>query len=173
MARGLLGEQVSFGGRGARGFALSAAGDPGIWEKLTSEQQTWLANVKQKLNALIVKTTGTTCSTWGPTVTSAGSIKCFQGWYNSYGLSQLRTDGVLDQGTLDALIETARAQSDFPQFPGSAQFPGTPVRSEPLPEKKEGLSTGAMVGIGVAGVAVVGGGIYLATSGGKARKRRH
>jgi len=171
-SKGLLGEQVSFGGIGVRGFALAKAGDPDVWQQLTGAQQTWLAGVKQKLNDLIVTTTGTKCATWGPGATYAGSTKCFQGWYNSFGLGQLRTDGVLDLDTLNALIETSQAHpTDFPQFPGSAQFPGTPVRSEPLTETKKGLSTGAMFGMAAAGATVVGGVIYVATRGGKSRRR--
>jgi hypothetical protein len=176
-SKGLLGEQVTFGGRGTLGFAVGAAGDPDIWEKLTGDQQTWLANVKQKLNDLIVKTTDTQCATWGPTATAAGSIKCFQGWYNSYGMDQLRTDGVLDRDTLDALIEVARlhASDGYPAFPGTP--PGVPSSpaikgsSTDAPAKK-GLSTGAIAGI-AAGVAATGGIIYAATRGGhKARRRR-
>jgi len=173
--KGLLGEQVSFGGRNVRAFALAKAGDPDVWEKLTPGQQAWLAGVKQKLNDLIVQTTGTKCATWGPNVTSQGATTCFQNWYNSYGLTQLRTDGVLDQDTLSALIETAQAHpNDFPQFPGQAQ-PGTPpevAAADAVGPKK--LSTGAIVGIAAAGAAALGGAIYVATrkSGRKSRRRK-
>jgi hypothetical protein len=172
---GLLGneQRISFGGRGSLGFALEKAGDPDVWDKLSPSQQTWLANVKQKLNDLIVQTTGTKCATWGPDVTFTGATKCFQAWYNSYG-NNLRTDGVLDQDTLSAFIETAQAHpTDFPQFPGQAApgtAPETVAAAAISPEKK--LSTGAMFGIGAAGLAALGGIAYVATRGGKSRRRR-
>lgn len=173
--KGLLGEQVSFGGRRTRAFALAAAGDPDVWDKLSPGQQSWLAGVKQKLNDLIVQTTGTKCATWGPNVTSAGATKCFQTWYNSFGLTQLRTDGVLDQDTLSAFIETAQAHpTDFPQFPGQAQ-PGTApdvaAASAVAPPSK--LSVGAIVGMTAAGATALGGIVYLATRkrGRKSRRK--
>lgn len=166
-SKGLLGERVSLGG-----FALAAAGDPDIWGKLSLEQQTWVGNTLAKLNELIVKTTGTTCPQWTPTIHGAGY--CFQTWFNSSGLKLtkpdgspvvLRSDGIFDQDTLDALRTTvALNQKDFPTpFPGTA-LPGTTGEGKKL-------STGAMVGIGTAGAAVLGGIIYAATRGGK-RKRR-
>jgi len=164
--RGLLGEQVSLGGARARGFALAAAGDPEVWTKLTAEQQKWVVDTLVKLNDQIVKTTGSTCPTWAPSIDRASG--CFQPWYNgmyvgSPGFVKLRTDGVFDADTLQALITTALIhQADFP-----ASFPGQ------LPTAaKKGLSTGAMVGIG-AGVAAAGGLLYAATRGGsKSRRRR-
>lgn len=168
-----IGERISFGGVGALGFALEAAGDPEVWTKLTRDQQTWVVNALSKLNDSIVKTTGTTCPTWGPSITAAGG--CFQNWFNGarLGLTKpdgsavtLRTDGVFDQDTLDALrTVVALHTKDFPvPFPGTA-LPGLTGTGE----KK--LSTGAMVGIG-AGVVTVLGGIAYAVTRKPTRKRR-
>lgn len=166
-SKGLLGEQVSFGGRGARGFALGAAGSPEVWGAQTADQKAWIVATLTKLNDLIYQSTNTTCSTWAPPSVAGGAAaatKCFQPWYNSMyvgspGFVQLRTDGVFDADTLQALITTALIhQADFPTaYPASA--------------KK--MSYGKMVGIGAA-VATVGGVIYAATRGKKksARRRR-
>lgn len=164
--KGLLGEQVSFGGSRVRAFALAGAGDPEIWSKLSPEQQKWVTDTLVKLNDLIVKTTGSSCPTWAANIPAATG--CFQPWFNSMyvgspGFVKLRTDGVFDADTLQSLVTTALIhQADFP-----APFPGT------MPTTKKGLSTGAMVGIAT-GVAAVGGGIiYAATRGGsKSRRRR-
>ena len=167
-SKGLLGEQVSFGGRGVLGFALEAAGDPDVYTKLTPDQQKWVVDTLVTLNNKIYQTTGTTCPTWGPSVTAAGG--CFQAWFNSVNASapikKLRTDGVFDQDTLDALITTTQIHKvDFPvPFPGAAM-------PAPVPAKKK-LSTGAMVGIATAGAAALGGVVYVATRGGKRRTRR-
>jgi hypothetical protein len=160
---GGLAENMSFGGRGAIGFAhppgLAAAGDPSVWEKLSPEQQTWVVNTLVKLNERITSTTGTKCLTWAPAIDKAG--QCFQMWFDSVNqgapIRMLRTDGVFDKDTLDALITTTQIHSaDFPTpFPGEA----------PSGDKK--LSTGAMVGIAAAGAAVLGGIVYVAT-----RKKR-
>lgn len=166
-----LGERVSFGGVGALGYALESVGDPEIWTKLTGAQQTWVVDTLVKLNELIVNTTHTSCPTWAPAIDRASG--CFQAWFNAAkmgftkqdgSLLVLRTDGVFDQDTLDALRTVAALNpQDF-----KTPFPGT---SLPGPEKK-GLSTGAMVGIGVAGVAAVGGIAYVAMGGKKKKRRR-
>lgn len=173
-----IGEQISFGGNAVLGFGIGAMGDPEVWTKLSNAQQTWLWATLQKLNDLIVQSTGTTCPTWGPAITAAGG--CFQSWYNANYLPlnpaaiQLRTDGVFDEDTLCALImQAALNPQAFPTpFPDPekryCRVPGAPVPEE---EKKK-LSTGAMVGIGVAGVAVVGGIGYVVMQGrGKKRKK--
>lgn len=166
-------EQISFNGTGV-GFnfpGLAAANDPSVWEKLTPEQQTWVRDALVKLNNLIVQTTKTTCPTFGPSVTAAGG--CFQQWFNAntkgaYTKADgsklvLRTDGVFDQDTLDALITiTGVYGKDF-----QAPFPGAST----IAEKKK-LSTGAMVGIGLAVAAVGGGAVYYATRGKKSRRSR-
>ena len=158
-----MGEAISFGGKGALGFALGADGDPSVWEKLTTEQQAWVQATLVKLNDLVTKTTGTKCLTWAPSIDKAG--QCFQMWFDSVNanapIKKLRTDGVFDRDTLDALIVTAQIHSnDFPTpFPGAA------------PSGKK-LSTGAIVGIAAAGAAVLGGVVYVATSKKSRRRRR-
>ena len=165
-----IGERLSFGGVGMPGFTLGAAGDPEVWSKMSAEQQAWIVATLTTLNNLIYQGTGTTCPTWGPTITAAGG--CFQSWFNKNAkLTKpdgspltLRTDGVWDQDSQNALVTIAAMDpGHFPKaFPGGT-LPGF--------EKQKTLSTGAMWGIG-AGVAAVGGGIiYAATRGGK-RKRR-
>ena len=166
-----IGDQVSFGGRGARGFALAAAGDPDAWTQLNTAQQTWVMNTLVKLDQLIRSTTKTSCPTFGPSITAAGG--CFQNWFNGakLGLTNragapvvLRTDGVFDQDTLDALRTVASLNpKDF-----TTPFPGTEMAG--TASKK--LSTGAMVGIGVAGATVLGGIVYVATRKGGRRKGR-
>lgn len=151
-SKGLLG--VSFGGVGVPGFALAAAGDPEIYSKLSTVQQRWIADVLQRLNTLIVSTTGSTCPTWAPAIPAASG--CFQAWFNNINagapIRKLRTDGVFDQDTLDALIVTTQIHAaDFANF-------GAYPKGD---EKK--LSTGAMLGIAAGGAAVVGGVVWLAT----------
>jgi hypothetical protein len=160
---GGLAENMSFGERGALGFGIGADGDPEIWSKLSPDQQAWVQATLIKLNTLITTTTGTKCLTWAPSIDKAG--QCFQMWFDSVNaaapIKKLRTDGVFDKDTLDALIVTTQIHSnDFP-----TPFPGT------APSDKK-LSTGAMVGIAAAGAAVLGGVVYVATKGGK-RRRRH
>lgn len=164
-----VGDRVSFGSVVVRGFALGATAAPEVWTKLTAAQQTWVVNTLVKLNNLIVQKTGTTCPTWAPAIDRAAG--CFQAWFNKDFNGKLtrpdgsplvlRTDGVFDQDTLDALRTVAALHG--PDFP--APFPGTEA-----PGYGKKLSTGAMVGIGV-GVVTVGGIIYAATRG-KARRRR-
>jgi len=172
---GDAGERLAFGGIGMPGFALAAAGDPDVFTGLTAAQKQWVVDTLVKLNDLIVKSTHTTCPTFGPSVTAAGG--CFQGWFNSSNLGftkadgsplRLRTDGVFDQDTLDALRTVAALDpTNFPTpFPGT-QLPGTTGTGE-----KKGLSTGAMVGIAAGGVAVIGGIAYLATRKSKKSRRR-
>ena len=167
-----VGEQISFGGRRARGFGIGKAGDPDAWVQLNAAQQTWVAGTLNKLNDLIVKQTGTSCPTWGPAIPAAAG--CFQGWFNGAKLGltgrdgapiTLRTDGVFDQDTLDALRTVAALNpKDF-----TTPFPGTEMAGTGSTKK---LSTGAMVGIGVGGAAVLGGIVYAATRKGGRRKGR-
>jgi hypothetical protein len=168
----MMNERISYGRpTGRRHFSLAAAGDPEVWSSLSTAQQTWVMNTLVTLNNLIVQTTGTTCPTFGPSVTAAGG--CFQAWYNTNYLPlnpqavALRTDGVFDQDTLNALrLIAALDPSNFPEPLPGTELPGTGVVA------KKKLSTGAMVGIGLAGAAVVGGIAWAATRGGKARRRR-
>ena len=163
-SKGLLGDQVSIGGRAMYGFGLGAPGSPPVWSTLTPDQQAWIVATLTKLNDLIYQSTNTKCATWAAPSTSsvAAATGCFQPWYNSMyvgspGFVQLRTDGVFDADTLQALMTTALIhQTDFPTaYPASA---------------KKGLSYGAMVGIGTAVVAA-GGLIYAATRGKKSRRK--
>jgi hypothetical protein len=159
--------QIALNGVGVRGFALSAAGDPEVWTKISSEQQAWVMNTLVKFDQMIRSKTGTSCPTFGPSITAAGG--CFQAWFNANTKGSftkpdgsplvLRTDGVFDQDTLDALrTVVALHPTDFP-----TPFPGTEMAG--TGEKK--LSKGAIIGIAVAGATVVGGGVWLAT-----RKKR-
>lgn len=169
-----LGERLSFGGRVVGGFALAKAGDPEVWSTLSPAQQTWIMETLVKLDGLIRATTGTSCATFGPSITAAGG--CFQAWYNANYLPinpqavQLRTDGVFDQDTLDGLRTIAALDpANFPTaFPGTV-LPGAPASAY---EDKKKLSTGAMVGIGAAGLAVVGGIAWAVSKGGKKSRRR-
>ena len=165
-------ETISYGGKGALGFALEGPGDPDLFDALNAAQVAWINNTLLKLNDLIVKASGTSCPTWsdptaGPWKPAVG---CFQIWWNANLASPkgpgkvMRTDGVVDADTLAALQTVASMHAaDFPTaFPGPAP---TPAAIE-----KKGLSTGAMVGIGVAGAAVVSGIVFAATRGGKRRR---
>lgn len=182
-----IGEQISIGGRRVVGFGnivgIAAAADPEIWSKLSTAQQTWIVNTITKLNDKIVESSGTTCPTWGPSITAAGG--CFQSWWNANNISpmKLRTDGVFDEDTLCALITLAGLdKASFPTlFPDPEKkyclLPGgeSPTYAATVETTKKGLSTGAMVGIGVAGVATAGGIYYVATrkkSGGRRKKSR-
>jgi hypothetical protein len=172
--KGLLGEQVSFGGRRTRAFALAAAGDPDVWNSLSVPQQTWISTTLSKLNDLIVKATGTTCPQWSPSI--QGASICFQAWFNNqkFGLTKpngspvvLRVDGTFDQDTLDALrTVVALNPKDFP-----TPYPGTEMAGTGSTEKK--ISTGAMVGIAAAGATALGGIVYVATRkrGRKSRRK--
>lgn len=175
--RGLLGEgqmeTISYGGKGALGFALGAAGDPGVFSTLTAAQQQWVQASLVLFNTKITQATGTTCPTWvDPGVNLSAAVGCFQIWWNANLASPhgpgkvMRTDGTLDADTLAALQTVASLHpADF-----NVAFPG----GVPATTEKKGLSTGAMVGIGVAGATVVGGIAYAATrkSGGRGRRRR-
>jgi len=154
---GLSGEQISLGGHGALGFAI---GDSEVWTKLTQQQQTWIIQSLTHLNNLIYQNTGTTCPDWGNAPTITGPAKCFQSWFNANKIDPvtLRTDGVFDQSTLDALLTVARI--DPGQFP--TPYPGDPIQAT-AEEEKKGLSKGAMYGIAAGGALVVGGTIWAIT----------
>ncbi len=170
-----IGERLSFGGVGALGFALDGPGDSEIWTKIAPDQQAWVADTLRRLNDKIVSSTGSTCPTWNAASISS-TAGCFQMWFNSPGNFGgkltgpdgkpvvLRTDGVFDQQTLDALRTVAAL--DPATF--TTPYPGTSMPGL-TGEGKKKLSTAAMLGIGT-GVAAVGGLIYAATHG---RRRRH
>lgn len=182
---GMLGESVSFGGRRAAAFSLSAPGDPDVFATLTPAQQAWIGSTLVTLNTNIMQASGTTCPTWGPSVPQAAG--CFQAWYNANyapanGPSkQLRTDGVVDLDTLNALQMIAGLHpTDFPTpYPATPAPLANPPLANPTPvpapspaPASKGLSTGAIVGIGAAGAAVLGGIVYAATRKPSGRRRR-
>ena len=160
-ARTGLSEQISLGGAPVVGFG--ALDD--VWVKLNRDQQTWVMNSLSKLNDLIIKSTGTSCPTWGPSITAAGG--CFQQWYNANALplnpqAKLRTDGVFDEDSLCALLVTAALDPN--NFPTGFPDP----EGKFCQVKSEGMSKGMTIGLIAGGVAVVvGGSVYLAT-----RKKR-
>lgn len=166
-----IGERISFGGAGALGFALSG---PEVWTTLGAQQQSWVMNTLVKLNDLIIAQTGKRCAMWGPSVSAAGN--CFQYWFNDakLGLTRpdgspvvLRTDGVFDQDTLNALITVAGLnQKDFP-----TPFPGGELPPPPPSLEKKKLSTGAIAGLAAGGLAVAGGIVWAATRK-KSKSRR-
>jgi len=168
-----VGEKISFGGVGAVGFALGAPGDPDAWVQLTPAQQTWVTNSIRTLDSKIREQTQTTCPGMSqPTIT--GMAGCFQNWFNSakLGLTKrdgspvvLRTDGVFDQDTLDALrtITSLDAKNYPTPFPGTEAAGITPTKK---------LSTGAIVGIAAAGATVIGGIAYVAMHSKSKRKGR-
>ena len=167
-----LGEQISFGGARARGFSLAAPGDPDAWVQLTPAQQAWVTNSIRTLDGKIKEQTQTTCPGMS-TGSITGIAGCFQNWFNGarLGLTNragapvvLRTDGVFDQDTLDALRTVTSL--DAKNYP--TPFPGTEAAGI-APVKK--LSTGAMVGIAAGGAAALGGIVYVATRK-KSRKSR-
>ena len=171
MKTGLLGdpmETISYGGKGALGFALGGPGDPVA--ALTDAQKTWVQASLLLLNSKIMAASGTSCPTWvDPGVNQAAAVGCFQSWYNkNYGTGQgsktLRTDGVVDADTLASIQMIAGLHAADFNVPFPAGAAATPAK---------GLSTGEMVGVGVAGAAVLGGIVYAATrKGGKKRRRR-
>lgn len=168
-----LGERISFGGRGALGFAL--AGDQ-IWTTLTPDQQMWVSTALNTLNSGIVAATGTSCPTWGPAINLAGG--CFQIWYNANyaapkGPSRaLRADGVFDEDTLCALIMVAQLKKFSTAFPDpSGKYCATPAPVSSSAGQK--VSTAKMVGFGALAIAGIGGIAYAAThTKGRRRRRR-
>jgi hypothetical protein len=162
-------ETISFGGKAARGFALGGPGDPDAYATMTTAQQQWVQAALVLLNNKVLQATGSTCATWvDPGVNLGAAVGCFQQWYNANYTPPkapgrpLRTDGVFDADTLAAMQMIAGLHpNDF-----NVAFPaGSPTVA------KKGLTKGEMVGIG-AGVAALGGVVYVATRGGKRRRRR-
>ena len=168
-----VGEQISFGGVRTRGFALAAPGDPDAWVQLTPAQQTWVMNSIRTLDSKIKEQTKTTCPGMSaPNIT--GPAGCFQNWFNGahLGLTKrdgspvvLRTDGVFDQDTLDALRTITSL--DAKNYP--TPFPGTEAAGIQPAAK---LSTGEIVGIAAGGAAVIGGIVYVATRKKTRRSKR-
>jgi hypothetical protein len=107
-------ERIHHSGRHVHGFALDAAGDPAA--TLSSDQQAWVVSTLSTLNQKIASSTGTSCPGWQEPGTSlAAAVGCFQLWATSNGRGPVRSDGVLDEDTLCALISVVvEHQSDFP-----------------------------------------------------------
>ena len=192
---------------------------------LTSGQQRWIRETLTTLHNQIVATSPSMCPHWtDPNVDLGGAVRCFQAWYNSNfalprGFTSLRTDGVLDPGTVCGIISVTEiaypldfptkfygpgdqggpwancrtqgadpatmatpqvAAPAMPPMPAPAPAPApapvpaaTPVQPAAVPAAADttsqtvltkpaatGMSTGAKVGIAVAGVSVVGGIAY-------------
>lgn len=156
-----LGELIAIRGVGSLGFALDGASDPEVWTKQSSAQQAWIADTMRVLNDQIMKATGTSCPTWNPS-NIASITGCFQVWFNANYRGKLtgangapvglRSDGVFDQETLDALITIAGMNpTAFPKaYPGGS-LPGPATQVD-----KKGLSKGAIAGIAAGGIAAVG-----------------
>jgi hypothetical protein len=141
---------------------------PGVWSKLTDAESHWVAATLIQLNTLIIKAGNKPCVTWPADLLASdasavakmpAAVACFQGWFNSnvHPNRALRTDGVLDEKTVCALVVvTGQHAQDFP-----TPYPGV--------LKCGGLSTLAKVGIGAGVVAVVGGTIAAISMRGKKR----
>jgi hypothetical protein len=172
-------EAISYGGQRARGFALGSPTDPDIFPTLTHDQQQWIQASLVLLNSKVMQASGTSCASWtDPGVNLRGAVGCFQTWYNANytppkapGIA-LRTDGTFDKDTLAALTTVASMHpTDFNVAYPSTPSPLAPSSGAPATGTKK-LSTGQMVGIGVAGAAVVGGIAYAATRKKSGRRRR-
>ena len=193
---------VSIHGRPVPGFGIGQGGGD-VFSTLTPAQQSWVQTTLSTLNSKILAGSKP-CATWAdPTASLSAAVGCFQNWANSLPQAPLtpggalRTDGVVDQATIAALLALASHihPEDFPTpFPATpatapvqaaAQAAGaaavavspTPVAASTAPvgrAEHRGLSTGAKVGIGVGVAGALGTAVYLVTrsSGGKKRRRR-
>jgi hypothetical protein len=177
-------ETISFGGVGATGFAVGGPSDPDVFNSLDDSQKGWVTSTLAKLNDLIVKSTGTACPTWADPTTNwqqnlRAAANCFQIWWNASRAAPkgagkpLRTDGIVDEDTLCALqfVQAADPGNFAVVFPDHGRGfckPPAPVTTT----TKKGLSTGAMVGVSLAGAATLGGIIYAASSGGVGTHKR-
>lgn len=193
-------ESVSRNGVCVPGFGVGQS--PDVFSALTPDQQAWVKTTLSTLNSKILASSKTPCAAWTePTLNLPAAVGCFQGWANSLQVpltsgGALRTDGVIDQPTIAALLALAAHihPEDFP-----IPFPATPAMApvqaaaaaagaaatavSPTPVATSvatpvaatahaGLSTGAKVGIAAAGVTAVGTAIYFATRGKKKGRRR-
>jgi len=62
----------------------------------------------------VMTTTGAPCKRWtDPSVNMSGATVCFQTWFNENENGSLRTDGVLDEDTLSALVGIMAKDPDF------------------------------------------------------------
>lgn len=161
-----LSESISYGGRGALGFAgLDGPGDPRV--ELSTADQHWVMNALNDLNTKILAGKNSPCATWAPNLDAM--VGCFQGWYNvnraAAGASKmLRTDANLDQDTLDALAMVVKLDpASFPSAPVSA-IPGAATGVA-----KAGMSTPVKAGLAAGGLVLAGGVWYVLTR--KTRKK--
>lgn len=201
---GMLGESVLFGGKAAYGFALAQAAPDVFDSLNAAQQIWVRDALVMLNTFISSTTGSSCPVWQDPRTNPLnGAAMCFQQWYNSIassqGIAPIRTDGVFDEATLCALSMATNVwhSADFTQaFPDPmgqhcqaaappAPAPGptpapTDITPTPTPGTptaagaQKGLSTGAMVGIGVAGAAALGSIIYVATrkSGGGRRRRR-
>jgi hypothetical protein len=160
---------ISYGGRAAIGFSLGAPVVSGLG---LTDEAVYVINVINR---------GLGCPPTSSGV--APAIACFQRWYNttyaSSGVSKtLRTDGVFDQDTLDALKMVAKLRN-VPDAPTCAEgqtldlitgtcvtaaaSPTSPTPAAPASSSTAGLSTGAIVGIALGGATALGLLIYAVT----------
>ncbi len=189
---------ISYNGRRVPGFGIGQV--PDIFSSLTPQQQQWIQTTLSTLDSKILEASKP-CATWAsPTTNLAAAVGCFQSWANSLQVplsstGSLRTDGVIDQATLTALLALATQihpedfPTPFPATPATAPVQAaaasagaaavavspTPVAALNAPvgrAEHKGLSTGVKVGIGVASVAAVSTAVYFATRGGGKKKRR-
>jgi hypothetical protein len=97
-------------------YGIGAAGDPAA--TLTADQQTWVNHALGKLHHRIVSSTQSSCPTWQkPSANLAAAVGCFQFWFNANAGGSLRTDGVLDEDSLCALVATTVAHAQDFQTP--------------------------------------------------------
>ena len=102
-------ENVRYGGS-----TLGSVGDPAA--TLTSDQQAWVVSTIANLDRLIGQSTGTSCTSWVDG-SLASMARCFQFWFNANAGGSLRTDGVLDEDSLCALVATTVAHAQDFQTP--------------------------------------------------------
>lgn len=153
--------------------ATAASAPPGLWAKLSSAEAHWVAATLVTLNALIIKAGNKPCATWPADLLASdatataklpAAVACFQGWANTnlQPPKLLRLDGVLDEPTLCALVETTRRHS--PDFPD--KYPGSTL----MICGWNGLPVYAKIGAGVGAAAVIGGTIWAISRGSKGKK---
>src|SRR5208337_1532503 len=192
---------LSYNGVPVPGFGIGQTLD--AFSILTPDQQAWVKTTLSTLNSKILASSKTPCAAWAePAVNLPAAVGCFQSWANSLQVpltsgGALRTDGVVDQPTIAALLALAAHihPEDFPTpFPATpatapvqaaaaaAGAAATAVSPTPVaasvatpaatPPAHHGLSTGAKVGIAVASAGAIGTAIYFATRGGGKKRRR-
>ena len=156
-------ETISFGGRPVAGFGALGDGyglsGSDIFGALNDSQKTWLISVMQSLEGARRDAGTAACPQWPQTFqTSAdfqAAVACTQAWLNAGGNS-IRTDGVLDEQTLCAIIVEGYkmpiyAQNKFPD-PSGTYCKGMQTTTT---EKKS--NTVYYVAGGIAAATIIGG----------------